>query len=75
MNKVDENNLLRSNEFLLLLLYTIDFFHRRARVTFDTSETQKVFGPIVIDYHQVSHCSVLEGQDQSNMVCVVIVVQ
>ena len=28
-------------------------FHRRARVTFDTSETQKVFGPIVIDYHQV----------------------
>ena len=26
---------------------------RRARVTFDTSETQKVFGPIVIDYHQV----------------------
>lgn len=27
--------------------------HRRARVTFDTSETRKVFGPIVIDYHQV----------------------
>ncbi|RMX44013.1 hypothetical protein pdam_00012965 [Pocillopora damicornis] len=26
---------------------------KRARVTFDTSETQKVFGPIVIDYHQV----------------------
>ena len=22
-------------------------------MTFDTSETQKVFGPVVIDYHQV----------------------
>ena len=47
--------LMWENEFLLLLLYTIHFFHRRARVTFDTSETQKVFGPIVIDYHQVCH--------------------
>ena len=36
-------------------LFVVLFFSpfRRARVTFDTSETQKVFGPIVIDYHQV----------------------
>jgi len=32
------------------------FFYRRARVTFDTSDTRKVFGPIVIDYHQVFLC-------------------
>ena len=39
-------------------MFTLVFIYlflplRRARVTFDTSETQKVFGPIVIDYHQV----------------------
>ena len=38
--------------FTLLFLYLF-LPLRRARVTFDTSETQKVFGPIVIDYHQV----------------------
>ena len=37
----------------MLILTSYLLFHRRARVTFDTSATQKVFGPIVIDYHQV----------------------
>ena len=28
-------------------------------MTFDTSESQKVFGPVVVDYHQVGGCSLL----------------
>ncbi|XP_074612492.1 cytoplasmic dynein 1 heavy chain 1-like isoform X2 [Acropora palmata] len=43
-NRLEENM-----EKWMVLLKDI----KRARVTFDTSETQKVFGPIVIDYHQV----------------------
>ena len=41
------------------------FFYRRARVTFDTSDTRKVFGPIVIDYHQVCMC-ILQLLSSSN---------
>lgn len=36
-----------------VVLYCVCYYCRESRVTFDTSDTKKTFGPIVIDYTAV----------------------
>lgn len=35
------------------LILKIEFFFRKSRTTFDTSDTRRAYGPIVIDYAKV----------------------
>jgi hypothetical protein len=45
------SNFSNNCEFCFLTVYS--FFFRKSRTTFDTSDTRRAYGPIIIDYTKV----------------------